>query len=180
MEPITNLLANKRLLFVSLFFVKLWYFLWLIFALLSYVFIFYFGYTNEEFKVGRIFIINSVLLIKSIVYFKTAKVLLQLFFQDTQKNGAHIAHLSMSFFILFCFDVSALLIGTTKQDGIERMSQLLLDAIGDDSVFYPFYSKIYLYIPAVFDFIKPDLEGSSLLVLSIVLAGIYRKKNENL
>lgn len=168
-------MKNKKLLSLSLGFLKWWYLAWLGIAALGFVLAIYYSFTHEIRNVGHLFLVNSVLLIKSFVYWKISNILAYLLIGDSLEKRVNLKNMSNCFLVLFCFDLISLFAGGGG-GGLKGASQKFLEILPSDSVFYPIYSKVYLYLPAVFNFIEPRLEGISLIILSIILATLSRKE----
>lgn len=170
MKYVLSLLSKKRVLAGSLTFVKWWYFTWLFFLIVTAaISIFHFLAS------GKVYIGNSripVLLIfifECVLYIQIIKRTEDFFSLRENNNKTSIMYeVGVKFFLLFFLDFVGLFFGEIQSES-KNLPVLLLKSFDPGSNFYAIYSKIYSYIPVVFNFIKPNLEGSSLLVMASVL-----------
>jgi hypothetical protein len=177
MDYLISILSNKRLLNLSLFFLRSWYLTWLVIAVLSYSILTYYNLDRGLFSIERLTYIHSSLFIKSFLYFRIVTDVVDIKSESFRLSKQWLERLSACFFMLFLFDAISIIAGPFLNTS-KVSSRKFLEIIPVESVFYPIYSRIYLYIPAVFDFVHPHMEGTSLLILSIFLAYLSAKVND--
>jgi hypothetical protein len=167
----------NKLLFCSLSYVKVWYGLWIILALLSYALTIFFNGRVESLNTFNMLVLNTIILITSFLYYQASSYLVKAFNESRSSRKSYFKRLSVIFFVLFVFDVISLFRGGFR-DSLKLASSTALEIIPKENFFFPLYQKIYLYIPAAFKFLKPGLEGVSLLILAVMFAALSFKSNE--
>lgn len=173
MEKVNICLGNKKLLALSLLLIKAWYFFWILFATISVV-VFFILPTNSL-SLGRFVFVSSILVFKSWFYLKIVINTDFLLRNGARGASARLSQLSFSFFSLFLLDFVGLVSGGARN--ISGMAaKRFFDVLPSGGWIHEAYSKIYLYLPAVLDFLSPKVEGIALLVISIIFANGYRNE----
>jgi hypothetical protein len=62
----------------------------------------------------------------------------------------------------------------------EDASKKFLEILPTENFFYPIYEKIYLYIPAAFDFLLPEVSGLSMLILAAAILLTARRMDDEI
>ena len=160
---------SQKILTVCFRLLKFWYLVWLFISVLNmFISVYYLLRVNENFPMGRMAYLNFVLFIKSLLYFNIIKNLNDLFFIKTGNGQQRFKRLSIFFLVLFLFDVLSLFSGSVRSEG-KNVASMFLEVISEESFIYPLYTRVYIYLPQIYEFIKPDLTGSSLLIVSLIL-----------
>ncbi len=175
MKSVIALLGSKKIFHVTFVLIKSWFFFWLAISITSIVAGVYLYLVQDIYKAIGVLLPSFILLIKSILYIYVLKKAVKLF-TEMESYSSSLEVISFNLLMLFFIDASSLFLGSTNGDSIKKTSILFLDVLNKDSTFYEFYSNVYIYIPAAFHFIRPELEGVSLLVLSVITAFASRRK----
>ena len=174
MRYIVNLLSRDGFTTGCLNFVKVWYLLWVVISFFSlFLSMYLFLKIGGSSKVFTIFHNSIFLIINSFLYLKITSALKTLITNEI--NGSHLVLFRISGYLLWLFFLDTISFLAGGDTGSAKFASVkFLEILPEDSVFYSVYLKIYLYIPAVFDFIKPQVEGTTLLVLAAICAGFSK------
>lgn len=175
---IDKVLRNKRLIHSCLFFLSSWYIFWICMGTLAMIVQIFLGFNRPDFyTVSRPLFTSVFLIIKMGFYYRVTRILGGLIFSkssaDLRTQG--MVRLSLAFFYLFLLDSISLFNGKFYPSSTDTAKDFM-KVLTEGSTIYEIYSKIYIYIPMVFDFINPQIEGTALLVTSVVLLSL--SKNE--
>ncbi len=168
-ENLVNFFKSKKVSTLCLLFFKYWYFLWILITVFSFLFLFYYRIHSGFAVIKHVILIHTSLFIESFVYYKIASNVIFVLSEEFKITSRWLENLSVYFFILFFLDIASMFSGGFH-NSLEKSAVKFLEVLPVDSAFYSLYKKIYLYIPSIFDFIMPHMEGTSLLIIGISLA----------
>lgn len=161
---------EKKVLRIFLLFFSGWYLISSVVALCT-LFLCTFLYVSEGSIGGRVVFVSVVFLVKTLIYVTIARSLVRYF--EIDKNEKKLQLVSVCFLILFALDLVSLFTGDFNENSTNA-AKLLLELLSTESWYNEGYSRIFLYVPAVYDFLKPQLEGVTLLLLSVITGYLAR------
>lgn len=172
MRSLITILRSKKTLNISLAFVKCWYHAWIYIVVVGMAAMIFYGFHSSNWtNLGKYLLISFLFLIEIVLYFRVAALLINILSKNKHED---LTSLGVNLFSLFFLDIISLLSGKFQGQSLRTFKQLL-EVIPKDSIAYEVYSQIYLYIPSVFYFIKPHLEGTSLFITSVIVVSLSAK-----
>lgn len=171
-------LGSDKALNLCVKYIKLWYISWVAIGVITLTFSIIYFKQYGDLELGRMIYLHFVLFLKSLLYFIIAKELILVLKNEQGYNGK-LRKIGMIFFILFIIDIAAMLTGKVASSNKSSLESFL-GLLSKDSFSYTIYSKIYFYIPSLFDFLQPQIQGVSLLIMAVVFFMLsFRAKEIN-
>lgn len=156
----------KLILKHTLNYVIFWYLGWAIFSVLVLIVYLYglvFGGHDLHSVLYKIFSC-MLLLINSFLYLKIGRLTRDNIYTPNPEIGWK-KKVSTFLFVLFGFRLILFFVGNSERGSVLlRIKELLPPG----NVISDFYNSIYLYIPAIFEFLKPQLNGFTILIMAIL------------
>lgn len=171
MNKMLGLTKYKKLALLGLRYFKWLYIILIIITILSFLFMLYYQFQNEFSDTKRLIFIHISLLIKSILYYKIASSLLLLLKDNANVSKKWFERIGGAFFLLFLLDLISLVFGKF-QNTPNKAAELFLQILPKGGTSYFLYEKVYLFIPAIYNFFLPRIEGISLLILAVTLSAL--------
>lgn len=154
-------------------YLKWWSIVWGIFGIVCIVgfIIFKISYPENP-KVLRLFFLSIFILIKNSLYLKIYFCLKDIFL--SKHISVRLRTTGICFLALFFMDLASFFFGdstNSKRSSVKMFAEIL----PVDGFFTQFFLKIYGYIPAVYDFLNPQIEGISLFLIGVCLISFSRE-----